>query len=46
MATKKLARCPKCGRAGTRIASEVSVKGVTIDDSYCGNCGANWPREK
>lgn len=38
-------RCPKCHASeSARIAHAYEYGSVAHDDSYCGRCGASWPK--
>lgn len=34
--------CVTCGEKNTRIDAAVALKEITVNDAYCGHCGANW----
>jgi hypothetical protein len=38
-------RCPKCkSPEAARIVHTYEFGGAQRDDSYCGRCGASWPK--
>lgn len=36
--------CRTCGNLNCRVDAPVTVNESTVEDSYCGVCGANWGR--
>lgn len=34
--------CRTCGQKNCRVDAPLKVNESTVEDSYCGVCGANW----